>query len=81
MPLQVFLILSVYSMFGFSEYVVVISNILFHMTTVYDLRKQYLFFTRSGFTIEWWHMIISNVFLVQEEFKACDINHRLSSIT
>ncbi|CAH0714505.1 unnamed protein product, partial [Brenthis ino] len=42
----------VYSMFGFSEYVVVISNILFHMTTVYDLRKQFLYITRKGFIVD-----------------------------
>ncbi|XP_034827280.1 post-GPI attachment to proteins factor 2-like [Maniola hyperantus] len=42
----------VYSMFGFSEYIVVVSNIIFHMTTVYDLRKQYIYLTRKGFLIE-----------------------------
>ncbi|XP_050346881.1 post-GPI attachment to proteins factor 2-like [Nymphalis io] len=42
----------VYSMFGFSEYIVVISNIMFHMTTVYDLRSQYIYFTRKGFVID-----------------------------
>ncbi|XP_045516079.1 post-GPI attachment to proteins factor 2 [Pieris brassicae] len=42
----------VYSMFAFSEYIVVVSNILFHMTTIYDLKVQYLYFTRKGVTIE-----------------------------
>ncbi|XP_023936936.2 post-GPI attachment to proteins factor 2 [Bicyclus anynana] len=42
----------VYSMFGFSEYIVVVSNIMFHMTTVYDVRKQFIYFTRNGFLIE-----------------------------
>ncbi|CAK1540573.1 unnamed protein product [Leptosia nina] len=42
----------VYSMFAFSEYVVVISNILFHMTTIYDLKTQYIYFTRKGIVIE-----------------------------
>ncbi|XP_038214683.1 post-GPI attachment to proteins factor 2-like [Zerene cesonia] len=42
----------VYSMFGFSEYIVVVSNILFHMTTIYDLKVQYIYFTRKGITIE-----------------------------
>ncbi|CAH2247027.1 post-GPI attachment to proteins factor 2 [Pararge aegeria] len=42
----------VYSMFGFSEYVVVVSNIIFHMTTVYDFKMQFIYLTRNGFTIE-----------------------------
>ncbi|XP_032514896.2 post-GPI attachment to proteins factor 2-like [Danaus plexippus] len=42
----------VYSMFGLSEYIVVISNIIFHMTTVYDLKRLFIYFSRSGFVIE-----------------------------
>ncbi|XP_041988022.1 post-GPI attachment to proteins factor 2 [Aricia agestis] len=42
----------VYSMFAFSEYLVVVTNMLFHLTTVYDLRKQFIFFTRNGIIFE-----------------------------
>ncbi|XP_049867926.1 post-GPI attachment to proteins factor 2 [Pectinophora gossypiella] len=42
----------VYSMFGFAEYIVVISNIIFHLTTVYDLQISYIYFTKSGLVIE-----------------------------
>ncbi|VVC89853.1 post-GPI attachment to proteins factor 2 [Leptidea sinapis] len=42
----------VYSMFGFTEYIVVVSNILFHMTTILDLKQQYIYCTTKGFIIE-----------------------------
>ncbi|KAM3964169.1 post-GPI attachment to proteins factor 2 [Aphomia sociella] len=42
----------VYSMFGFSEYIVVISNITFHLTTVYDLQVQNVYLSRRGIIIE-----------------------------
>ncbi|XP_072938687.1 post-GPI attachment to proteins factor 2-like [Epargyreus clarus] len=42
----------VYSMFGFSEYIVVVSNMMFHMTTVYDLKVQFIYLTKKGVVIE-----------------------------
>ncbi|XP_028176181.1 post-GPI attachment to proteins factor 2 [Ostrinia nubilalis] len=42
----------VYSMFGFSEYIVVISNITFHLTTVYDLQVQFVYFSKRGIATE-----------------------------
>ncbi|XP_059046248.1 post-GPI attachment to proteins factor 2 [Achroia grisella] len=42
----------VYSMFGFSEYIVVFSNIIFHLTTVYDLQVQFVYLSRRGIIIE-----------------------------
>ncbi|XP_063366063.1 post-GPI attachment to proteins factor 2 [Cydia amplana] len=42
----------VYSLFGFSEYIVVISNIMFHLTTVYDLRRQFLCVSLRGIHLE-----------------------------
>ncbi|CAH2076571.1 unnamed protein product, partial [Iphiclides podalirius] len=42
----------VYSMFGFSEYIVVFSNIAFHMTTVYDLKRRHVFISARGVVIE-----------------------------
>lgn len=38
----------VYSLFGFSEYIVVISNISFHLTTIYDLQIQFIYITKYG---------------------------------
>lgn len=40
-------------MFGFSEYIVVISNIAFHLSTVYDLQITYVYFTSKGIATEW----------------------------
>ncbi|XP_011551588.3 post-GPI attachment to proteins factor 2 [Plutella xylostella] len=42
----------VYSMFGFSEYIVVVSNIMYHMTTYYDLPCQSILFSKRGLTID-----------------------------
>lgn len=42
----------VYSMFGFSEYIFVISNITFHLTTVYDLQFDYIYWTSRGLVAE-----------------------------
>ncbi|KOB65304.1 Fgf receptor activating protein [Operophtera brumata] len=42
----------VYSMFGLAEYIVVISNIAFHSTTVYDIQINFIYFTKQGFTTE-----------------------------
>nr|NP_001298765.1 post-GPI attachment to proteins factor 2-like [Papilio xuthus]BAM18484.1 fgf receptor activating protein [Papilio xuthus] len=42
----------VYSMFGFSEYIVVFSNIAFHMTTVYDLERRNIYLSTRGIRLE-----------------------------
>lgn len=42
----------IYSMFGFSEYIVVISNILFHLSTVYDLQFNFICLTSKGVLVE-----------------------------
>ncbi|XP_037870394.1 post-GPI attachment to proteins factor 2 isoform X2 [Bombyx mori] len=42
----------VYSMFGFSEYIVVMSNILFHLTSVYDLQIKFIYLTKRGLITE-----------------------------
>lgn len=39
-------------MFGFSEYIVVFSNIAFHMTTVYDLERKNIYLSPRGITLE-----------------------------
>ncbi|XP_068632640.1 post-GPI attachment to proteins factor 2-like [Battus philenor] len=42
----------VYSMFGFCEYIVVFSNISFHMTTVYDLKRRNVYLSIKGITFD-----------------------------
>ncbi|XP_013187291.1 post-GPI attachment to proteins factor 2 [Amyelois transitella] len=42
----------VYSIFAFSEYIVVVSNILYHCTTVYDLHSHFITISKHGVTIE-----------------------------
>ncbi|KAI8441740.1 LOW QUALITY PROTEIN: hypothetical protein MSG28_005438 [Choristoneura fumiferana] len=42
----------VYSLFGFAEYIVVISNIMFHLTTVYDLKRQFVSVSQRGIYLE-----------------------------
>lgn len=42
----------VYSLFGFAEYIVVISNIMFHLTTVYDLKRQFVSVSLRGIYLE-----------------------------
>ncbi|RVE40771.1 hypothetical protein evm_014579 [Chilo suppressalis] len=42
----------VYSMFGFSEYIVVISNITYHLTTVYDLQVKFVYLSKKGIGTE-----------------------------
>ncbi|XP_053612361.1 post-GPI attachment to proteins factor 2 [Plodia interpunctella] len=42
----------VYSIFSFSEYMVVVSNILYHFTTVYDLHSHFISISRHGISIE-----------------------------
>ncbi|CAG9785647.1 unnamed protein product [Diatraea saccharalis] len=42
----------VYSMFGFSEYIVVITNITFHLTTIYDLQIRFVYLSKKGIETE-----------------------------
>ncbi|KAJ8721444.1 hypothetical protein PYW07_002219 [Mythimna separata] len=42
----------IYSMFGLSEYIVVISNIVFHLTTAYDLQINFICITNKGIITE-----------------------------
>ncbi|CAB3223410.1 unnamed protein product [Arctia plantaginis] len=42
----------VYSMFGLAEYIVVISNVLFHLTTAYDLQFNFMCVTSKGLQVE-----------------------------
>ncbi|KAI5635544.1 frag1/DRAM/Sfk1 family domain-containing protein [Phthorimaea operculella] len=42
----------VYSMFALSEYVLVVSNIAFHLTTLYDRQFEYIYITSRGLAIE-----------------------------
>lgn len=42
----------IYSMFGLSEYVVVISNVVFHLTTAYDLQVDCIYVTSKGIEVQ-----------------------------
>lgn len=42
----------VYSMFGFSEYIVVTTNIAFHLSNIYDIPQQYVILNRFGLSVE-----------------------------
>lgn len=52
MKLNITILVSVYSMFGFAEYIFVTSNIGYHLSSIYDFPNQYIYFMKKGLVIE-----------------------------